>query len=161
MARRGNGFVYKPARGGGANGRGQGEGWGGPARGVGNGSNPHILTSENSREMTARREADRAAGLMSKADVRRQRTEALEDLLYDKAFHAGDEGTQINAAVKLHAIYNGQPIARNVNVQADDISQLSDDELRAELARTGGTPIAPDAGTDETGMSPQLSGILH
>ena len=159
MARYGNGFVYKPARGGPANGPGVGDGWGGPPRGPGNGRERENFKFGNS--LYAKRDADRRAGIVSKADIRRQRTEELEGLLYDLAFHAEREETQVSAATKLHAIYNGQPVARNINVQADDISQLSDDELRAELARTGGAPSAPDTGTEEAGMPPQLPGILH
>jgi len=161
MARRGNGFVYKPARGGPASGPGVGDGWGGPPRGAGNGSERNTFNFESSREATAKRDTDRRAGIVSKADIRRQRTEELEGLLYDLAFHAEREETKVSAATKLYAIYNGQPVARNINVQADDISQLSDDELRAELARTGGAPSAPDTGTEEAGMPPQLSGVLH
>lgn len=161
MARRGNGFVYKPARGGGASGHGQGDGWGGPPRGAGSGFERAFFNSENSRDATAKREADRKAGKMSKADLRRQRTEELETLLYELAMRAEREETQVSAATKLHAIYNGQPIARNVNVQADDISQLSDDELRAELARTSGTSLAPDEGDSAPGMSGKLSDVLH
>jgi hypothetical protein len=161
VARRGNGFVYKPARGGGSNGVGAGEGWGGPARGVGVADENRPFDSDSGRKAVARKIADREAGVVSKADIRRQRTEELEGLLYDLAFHAEREETKVSAATKLHAIYNGQPIARNVNFQADDISQLSDDELRAELARTGGTSPTPDAGVEEAGVSPQLPGVLH
>ena len=95
MARRGNGFVYKPARGGPASGPGVGDGWGGPPRGAGNGSERNTFNFENSREATAKRDADRRAGIVSKADIRRQRTEELEGLLYDLAFHAEREETQV------------------------------------------------------------------
>lgn len=161
MARRGNGFVYKPARGGGANGPGQGDGWGGPPRGAGQGGARRIFKSENARAAREKQISDREAGIVSKADIRRQRTEELENLLYDLALRAEREETQIAAATKLHAIYNGQPVARNLNVQADDVSQLSDDELRAELARTGRETLTPDEGVEAAGMPRQLPGILH
>src|SRR5690349_1991330 len=161
MARRGNGFVYKPARGGPANGPGQGDGWGGPARGAGNGNKRGVFSTESARAAVTKQHADREAGIMSKADIRRQRTEALENLLYELAHTAERQETQVSAAVKLHAIYNGQPVARNLNVQADDISQLSDDELRAELARAGRETLAADEGTEAASMPRQLPGILH
>jgi hypothetical protein len=161
MARRGNGYIHKPARGGGCNGPGQGDGWGGPARGSGHGSERGVFNCETSRAAVAKQHANREAGLMSKADIRRQRTEELEAILYRLAVGAEREETQISAAVKLHAIYNGQPVARNLNVQVDDVSQLTDDELRAELARTGGTPPAPDEGDTAAGVSHQLPGVLH
>jgi hypothetical protein len=161
MARRGNGFVYKPARGGPANGSGQGDGWGGPPRGTGNGNQRGIFNSENARAAATKKITNQEAGVMSKADIRRQRTEELENLLYDLAHNAEREETKVSAAVKLHAIYNGQPVARNLNMQADDISQLSDDELRAELARAGGEATAAGQGIEATGMPRKLPGVLH
>src|SRR6476646_6856394 len=155
------GFVYKPARGGLPNGVGAGDGWGGPARGAGVPDENRPFDSESGRAAAAKRIADREAGLMSKADNRRQRSEALENRLYELAFGAEREETQVAAAVKLHAIYNGSPVARNLNVQADDISQLSDDELRAELARASREAPASVEGAEEAGMPPQLPGILH
>jgi hypothetical protein len=155
------GFVHKPARGGPANGPGQGDGWGGPLRGAGNSNKRGVFNSENARFAVTKKIADREVGIMSKADIRRQRTEELETLLYKLAIGAEREETQVSAATKLHAIYNGQPVARNLNVQADDISQLSDDELRAELARASGETLAPDEGVEVAGMPRQLPGVLH
>ena len=50
---------------------------------------------------------------MSKADIRRQRTEELEGLLYDLAFHAERQETQVSAATKLHAISDFDTLIRN------------------------------------------------
>lgn len=161
MARRDNEFVYKPARGGGQSGPGVGDGWGGPPRGAGNGNQRRNFNSETAKSAVAKQSSDRKTGVMSKADIRRQRTEQLEDLLFTLATSAEREETQVSAATKLHAIYNGQPVARNLNVQADDISQLTDDELRAELARAGGASSAPGQGDDTAGMPTKLSGVLH
>jgi hypothetical protein len=161
MTKRGTDFVYKPARGGGPSGPGLGDSWGGPARGAGNGNKRRGFDSETAKAAVAKQISDRRAGVMSRADIRRQRTEQLEDLLFSLATSAEREETQVSAATKLHAIYNGQPVARNLNVQADDISQLSDDELRAELARAGGEASADAAGTAAPGMSPKLSSVLH
>jgi hypothetical protein len=160
MARSDNRFIYKPA-GVGQNGPGAGDGWGGPARGAGRGNPPRNFNSDTAKTAREKQASDRKAGVMSKADLRRQRTEQLEDLLFDLATSAEREETKVSAATKLHAIYNGQPVARNLNVQADDISQLTDDELRAELARAGGTSPTLGQGDDPAGMPAKLSSVLH
>ncbi len=92
---------------------------------------------------------------------RKARTELLEDKLFALALSASREPEQIAAAKALHAIYNGTPVARSVNFNADDISQLSDDAIRAELAGDGGTPASPAPGDAPPGVPPQPGGILH
>lgn len=114
---------------------GQGDGWGGPAKGAGRGGPAKPFTKDFQPPSKAP-DGDKKA-------LRRIRTEQLEDMLFSLAEAAQREETRISAAVRLHAIYNGQPVARNINVNTDDVANLSDDELRAELERAGGA--APEA----------------
>jgi hypothetical protein len=72
-----------------------------------------------------------------KAALKERRVAALEDRLYHLALNAENEMVRINAAARLHAIYNGAPVARTITTIADDISEMSDDAIRAELARYG------------------------
>ena len=98
-ARRGNGFVYKPSAGPGA-----GDGWGGSAKGAGTGGpKPAPFSSEN-------QPSDRST-VKSTRELRAKRTEELEDILLGLARTADRQETQVMAATKLHAIYNGQPVA--------------------------------------------------
>jgi hypothetical protein len=69
----------------------------------------------------------------------------MEDILLEIAEKTDEFGTtRIQAAAKLHAIYEGQPIARQVSTTVDDVSALNDLELTAELARIGGVPPEAD-----------------
>lgn len=108
------------------NGVGQGDGWGGPARGSGRGSAALLIPGcDGSKRPIGR----------SRRELREERAEALEDLLFHLAMHAEREETQIVAAVKLHEIICGPPVARQVVEDMDDYSHLTDAELVAEHAR--------------------------
>lgn len=74
----------------------------------------------------------------SASERRAQRTAAIEDHLFHLALKAKDEKNQVAAGRALHAIINGAPVARNLNANVDDIAQLSDEAIRAELAGGGG-----------------------
>lgn len=71
--------------------------------------------------------------------MKEERTEDLEDLLYDLALNAERTETRITAAVRLHAIYNGSPVARQITASVDDLESMSREELEAELDRLTGT----------------------
>lgn len=154
--RKGNGVGKGPAG---------GDGWGGPPKGAGSkkkladvkpGFTPETAVIARTSQMIGE---DRVG--KSHAEVKRDRSIALEDMLYGLASAAEREETRVSAATKLHAIYNGTPIARNININSDDISNLSDDELRAELERTGGTAFETGAGTAAPGVPKKSPGILH
>ena len=63
-----------------------------------------------------------------------QRSVELENMLYALSTESQDERIRVLAATKLYEIYNGAPVARTINVNTDDISALTDDELRSQLA---------------------------
>jgi hypothetical protein len=129
------------------NGPGKGDGWGGPAKGGGTGTRKPF-TADSETRVTHIITDGKPPPLSDRKALRRQRTEALEDILFDIAGASERDETRVSAAVRLHAIYNGQPVARNINVNTDDIANLTDDELRAELAGAGGEtgPAAEGAG---------------
>ena len=119
-----------------AKGAGAGDGWGGEARGAGAGVDALIPGHPPEKiERSSERVRDRQA-----------RVAMMEDKLFDLAMTAEREETQIQAAAKLHAIYEGTPVQRSITAQVDDVSQLRDDEIRDELARLGRAPVAPSAG---------------
>lgn len=104
-----------------------GDGWGGPARG--GGDRPARPFETGNKVAKVGRRPDR--------DQRRAEREAasgqLEDTLWHLAFHATNEMTQVRAAVQLHAIYVGRPVARVITAEDDGLGDLNDDEIRDEL----------------------------
>lgn len=140
------------------NGAGKGDGWGGPAAGEGSQETaaPPFEpgnTANTGEEVTNKR----LKTLVSRA----QRTAAIEERLFELAMTAEREETQVQAGTKLHAIYNGQPVARNVNTTVDDVSQLSDDAIRSELERAGGTSAAADAGVEAPRVPKRPDEVVH
>ena len=104
-----------------------GDGWGGPARGGGN-RPAQPFGAGNGAALAIR--PDRR----ERAERRRQSTKEMEELLYHLALHAEREETQLAAAVRLHDLYEGAPVAIAVTVPVNDLAGLSDDELRQMLA---------------------------
>ena len=105
-----------------------GDGWGGPAKG---GGNRPAEPFEVSNQAAAKVRPDRA----QRRAAREAASERLEEALWHLARHATNEMTQVRAAVQLHAIYSGHPIARSVTVEVDGLADLTDAELREELGR--------------------------
>lgn len=143
----------------GQNGPGLGAGWCGPAKGAGAlPAKAYTADSETRRSITVADNfnpteqlyrQDRQKLSRDRRALKLQRTINLEDRLYQIAmgeFEASAVAVQANA--RLHAIWNGQPVATNVNLTSDDIPSLTDDELREELERTSGTTITVTAGTE-------------
>ena len=135
----------------------KGPGYGGPARHDqtrGERKAPFALGNTVRQDTQERRVLNR--------EERVQRSAKLEAVLETIADNAdADARTRIHAAVALHAIDNGHPIARNVNYNTDDISQLSNAELDAELARLGGAPVAAVAGNETPGMPGKPGDVRH
>ncbi len=126
------------------NGVGQGDGWGGPAKGLGRGSPPMLIPGCGK----AKRES-----AISRREEREARAEELEDILLHLARYAEREETQVVACVKLHAILVGHPVARQVTAPDDDVASMTDAELYDELARIG--RVLDDA--QVRGVAPSLS----
>lgn len=133
-------------RGGPAKGAGGGDPWGGPARGA---SASRILPGDPD-----------GIQRMSKDPDIKARNEArnveLKEHLYHLAKNAEREETQLSAAVAWLDRDEGKPIARSVTTTVDDVSQLSDLELTAEIARLERElgEAAPRAGEAEAGKPP-------
>lgn len=124
----------------------QGPGHGGPARGGPSRPSEPFTADSPTRETVAQLDngdvdeqafrAERRAERRDRKRLKEERTIELEDRLYKVGMGKEPEATlvQITAARAVHAIWNGLPVATNVNLTADDVASLSDDELRAELA---------------------------
>lgn len=138
---------------------GTGAGIGGPAKGFVQNDAPTFTADSPTRATVAHLEngdsveqeyrAKRRAERRERRQVKEDRTLDLEDRLYDVAMGQAKDATAITvlAGRALHAIWNGQPVATNLNVTKDDIANLTDDEIAAELARlrrTGDTSPSPD-----------------
>jgi hypothetical protein len=104
-----------------------GDGWGGPAKGLG------------SPVKDIRAHGPRAPRLKSalRKEERAHRARVLEDELFRLSQEAEREETRVSAAAKLHAIYEGQPIGRQITYSTDDLGELSDDQIAEELAKLG------------------------
>ena len=70
----------------------------------------------------------------------------MREKLLKLARDAERQETQLSAANSLLNRIEGQPIVRQVTAKVDDVSDLDDRELLAELARYGGIPLAVDPG---------------
>ncbi len=125
--------------------RGNGAGWGGPARGASTsrikpGDPDGIQTMSNDAEVKAR-----AA----------QRVEALKDHLFGLATKAERQETQLAAAVAYLNRVEGMPIARTVTATVADPNSLTDADLAAIIARgsadPGEAPVDP----------PRPDGVVH
>ena len=143
------------------NGPGCGQGWGGPAKGPGKGAaKPFGVESPHPGRPPAG--SVRAHNAAERRAVREARVEALETMLFDLASDPDQHGSvRVTAAARLHSIYEGQPVARVINHNVDDVGQLSDSDLRNELARLSGTPADAPAGDEAAGVSAELGGVVH
>lgn len=128
--------------------RGNGDGWGGPAKGSSASPAAKPFTAASETRVTHPTTDGTMPPLTDRKALRRYRTEQLEQILFNIAETSDRDETKVSAAFRLHAIYNGQPVARNLNVNVDDIANLSDDELRAELAGSGGAQGQAAEGTE-------------
>ena len=107
-------------------GRGNGMGWGGPAKGRGQRGNEGRGGGRPKKEVAEARAAARS-----------ERTEALEGILWDLAFNAEQEMLRLHAACALIERWEGKPVKRvAAEVQPRPFAHLSDAELESLLAET-------------------------
>jgi len=125
-----------------SSGESKGDGWGGPAKGAGRVADPRAPLFGHGNKIAA------GPHDMSGADTARRMKAHIERL----AFEAAREETQLSAAIAWLDRHEGKPIARNLNMDADDLAALDDGALdarrtalEAELrASTGGAAAAVD-----------------
>jgi hypothetical protein len=106
-------------------GPGKGDGWGGPAKGAGK---PYFAKGET-------QEGQGRGHTAPYVEKREDRLAMLRDHIWNLAMTAQREETQLAAANAYLDREEGKPIARTVTATVDDVSQLSDLELAAEIAR--------------------------
>lgn len=131
--------------------KGNGAGWGGPAQGSGTGGEPVAFEAGN-QAASGRQQPD-----LSKAE----RIARLQDNLEHLALYGENENVRVSASNHLLNRLDGMPIARNINVNADDLASLSDADIAAELARLGGAGIEAAAGDAPTPSPARLKGVVH
>lgn len=96
------------------------------------------------------------------AAIRRYRAGVMEQIIADIALNADRPETRAMAAAKL-AERDVPPINRNINVNLgpEDVAQLDDADLDAELARLEGAARPPPAGEAPAGVPAPLSNLRH
>lgn len=131
------------------NGAGKGDGWGGPAQG----------------ESTSRIKPGDPDGIQARASDpvvladKEAKAALLEDHLFSLAFNAERQETQVSASNAWLDRVKGKPIARTVTTTVDDVSQLSDLELTAEIARLDREIGSVKAGSGEAEAGKQASRV--
>ena len=86
----------------------KGPGWGGPAKGLGHGG-PAVALTPEMRSAGGKASHDQSDEAKMRRQIRKERTEALEWKLYQLAMEAEHQNVQMQAAARLHEIYNGKP----------------------------------------------------
>ncbi len=135
-------------------GRGQGPGWGGPASGSVRHANAPFASGNHVATFVRMDRAERKA-------LREARAEHMEDVLYRLATSAEREETQVSAASKLHAIYEGQPVARNLNASVDDVGSMNDRAILDELARLSRETASAFAPVEKDTVPSEPGGVVH
>ena len=150
--RRGNGAGHGPAN---------GSGWGGPKRGAhdsrGDRATPFTAASaeqalqDNLDPSEQAFRADRRSQRRAKRETDEARSEEIKDRLFNVAMGLVPTATpvEMQAAREFMDRALGKPIQTTITASVDDAANLSDDELRAELARLGGTALGAAAGGRE------------
>jgi len=153
-------------------------GWGGPPKGAGRGGparnpkNPFKKSgAPNDGVPTVPSFADApkagpGSGHVSIAGEdrrarREMRAEKMEDRLYELGEGADRQETQLSAAVAYLNQVRGMPLARSVNVNSNDFSQLSDAELDAEITRLARKLGADSAGENAAGVPEEPDGVVR
>lgn len=139
---------------------GNGAGWGGPAKGAGK----PARAFDADDAAAVRPAAGPGRGHISETTAAKQavaaeRAEQMRAVLAEIAVAGRSEMARVQAAQALLNRIEGMPVQANLNVNTDDVSRLSDDELRAELARLGGDAAAAATGDAAAGDSPELPGL--
>lgn len=99
--------------------RGNGAGWGGAAKGEGVAGEPVAFEAGNQA----------AVGHGPHDLTKAERIARLQDNLEHLALHAEAENVRMQASNHLLNRLDGMPIARNINVNAGNVKDLSDEAL--------------------------------
>lgn len=111
---------------------GKGVGWGGPARGPGNG-NPSFVDNPAVKFVGTPSPAVRMA-VAEREALRRDQAEIVKDEMFRIATAGVREADRVNAGAAFLDRIEGKPVQRNVNLHGE-LSDLTDDELVEERAR--------------------------
>ena len=118
-------------------------GWGGPAKGKGNGAPSNFRPDRNSSH-------DKPPSIRyAKAEARKERLAALEEIMWMIASNPkGRDVDRIKAAEALANRIDGMPVARNINTNVDvaparnwDLAHLSNAQLE-QLSQLLGVEVA-------------------
>ena len=138
--------------------RGNGAGWGGPAKGYSAVAGPKFTKGNQAATVAS---DDERKARMTRREFRKARSEDLEDVLFDLAKEGEAEMSKIQAASKLHAIYNGQPMATNLNVNLDDLGDRDAATNAAEIARIEAEEAELKARIQAGPLASKPAGIRH
>ena len=142
--------------------KGNGMGWGGPPKGAGKPAEP--FTADSPTRVTRKGgqwDRTKRAARLDKAAKDAKTAERMRKILLRIATKGESEVNQIRAAEAMLNRIEGMPIARTVTATINDIRDLSDAALAAELERLGGTPPALIEGAPEEAGTPKPNGVVH
>ena len=146
------------------NGQEQGAGWGGPARGAGTGGAAAAFTADSK----TRHRRPGGAGDPVKMEERRhqkqidaENAQLLKNHLLTLATKAEAEIVQVRATEAWLNRHEGMPVARNINLNTDDVRDLTDAAIIAELASLGGTPTDLAEGIAPSSVPGKSPGVVH
>ena len=77
----------------------------------------------------------RPAIITSHSGRQNWRTQAIERVLWDLANHAASDAVQVYAAATLLERWHGKPEPMVIEMPVDQLSLMTDEEIKAELAR--------------------------
>jgi hypothetical protein len=131
---------------------GNGVGWGGPAKGEGN----RIKSPEEAAEVS--KLATDPSVLARKEEVREKVLRLYEDTVDDP-----EQSIQFRlvAGDKLLDRLDGKAVQTNLNVNRDDLAQMTDDELRAERDRIAAARAAAGSGDVAPPSAAKPAGVVH
>ncbi len=145
------------------NGQEHGDGWGGPAKGASKGDAKPFTADTPTRQTIPNGRGDPAkmAARRSQKELDAERAQLLKDHLFTLATKAESEMVQKSASEAWLNRHEGMPIARNVNLNVDDVRGLSDEAIAAELASLGGTGVDPETGDAAAAVPGRSAGMVH
>ncbi len=141
------------------NGVGVGQGWGGSPKGAGTGKRPAYKAGERMEGQGAGRGNFSLAGEERRARDERH-AELMKERMFTLALGAEREETQLSASVAYLNRLEGTPLTRTLNASIDDLSSLSDDDLRAEIERLDRAAREAGAGNVAPAVPVERDGVV-
>ena len=148
--------------------RGNG-GWGGPAKGKGRGDGIPKPWTKDTPTLTTKpghhpEPTPAKLSRMERAARDQEQAEQMRANLVNSALTGKTEKARVAASVAVLNRLEGMPLARNVNLNVNDASSLTDDEIAAEidaLTSRARSAAGIDAGDNSAELPNKSVGMVH